>query len=311
MNIKLPLKQGSYPGGGKWGPLQGKNSSESVGGGLGAAGWPGSADLAAEPTVCRNVTHLCFDLILPNSRLAENHRFCHSGVGCRSSFPCSTKYSQFLSFLWPKFELVPFPHLQIPLIFSISAHSSRRHGSKKYGLTPSPISSWRRGHGYLFLNSTDQTHKSRLEMFHFFYPHTHAAPSICGTLKLWLWISGPELVGWLKIQLDKRKFRDRGGQQAPIADASSCSAGGGETLTQTPNLILSILCWKDIVLRQWRHSFRLVKVNCHGHTSSVLNERRNWLSAVRHPRSVPCLAEICVFVVENPTTRACTCYSVL
>ncbi len=52
---------------------------------------------------CRNVTYLCFDLILPDSRLAENYRFCHAGVGYCSSFPCSTRNSQFLSFLSPKF----------------------------------------------------------------------------------------------------------------------------------------------------------------------------------------------------------------
>jgi hypothetical protein len=47
------------------------------------------------------VTHLCFDLILPDSRLAENHRFCHAGVGYRTSFPHSARNSQFLSFLSP------------------------------------------------------------------------------------------------------------------------------------------------------------------------------------------------------------------
>ncbi len=41
---------------------------------------------------CRKVvTHLCFDLILPDSRLAENHRFCHAGVVYRSRFPSITK----------------------------------------------------------------------------------------------------------------------------------------------------------------------------------------------------------------------------
>ncbi len=57
---------------------------------------------------CCNVTHLCFDLIQPDSRLAENHRFCHTGVlpgvGYCSSFPSSTRNSQFLSFLSQKFE---------------------------------------------------------------------------------------------------------------------------------------------------------------------------------------------------------------
>jgi hypothetical protein len=63
------------------------------------------------------VTHLCFDLFLSDSRLAENHRFCHAGVGYRSSFPHSSRNSQFLSFLLPKFELVPFPHLHHALCF--------------------------------------------------------------------------------------------------------------------------------------------------------------------------------------------------
>jgi hypothetical protein len=30
---------------------------------------------------CRNVTNLCFDLLLPDSSLTENHRSCHEGVG--------------------------------------------------------------------------------------------------------------------------------------------------------------------------------------------------------------------------------------
>ena len=38
---------------------------------------------------------------------------------------------------------------------------------KRYGLTSSPVSPWRRGHGYLLLISTDQAHKSRLEMSDF------------------------------------------------------------------------------------------------------------------------------------------------
>jgi hypothetical protein len=56
-------------------------------------------------------------LILPDSRLAEKHRSCHAGVGYRSSFPHSTRNSQFLSFLSPKFELVPFPHLHHAVFF--------------------------------------------------------------------------------------------------------------------------------------------------------------------------------------------------
>jgi hypothetical protein len=75
---------------------------------------------------CRNVTHLCFDLLLSDSHLAETHRSCHTGVGYRSSFPHSTRnslnYSQFLinnflSFLSPKFELVPFPLLHHVVFF--------------------------------------------------------------------------------------------------------------------------------------------------------------------------------------------------
>ena len=38
---------------------------------------------------------------------------------------------------------------------------------RRYGLTSSPVSPWRRGHGYLLLISTDQAHKSRLEMSDF------------------------------------------------------------------------------------------------------------------------------------------------
>jgi hypothetical protein len=55
-------------------------------------------------------------LTLPDSHLAENHRFCHAGVGYRRSFSCSTRNSQLFSFLSPKFELVPFPHLH-PAVF--------------------------------------------------------------------------------------------------------------------------------------------------------------------------------------------------
>ncbi len=101
-------------------PAPGKKSPESVG----AAGRPGPAD-TADPTMglhfvhkCCNVTHLCFDLLLPDSRLAENHRFCHVGVCYRSRFPHFTRNSQFLSFLSPKFELVPFPHLHHAVFFS-------------------------------------------------------------------------------------------------------------------------------------------------------------------------------------------------
>ncbi len=71
---------------------------------------------------CRNLTLLCFGLLLSDTRLAGNHRFCHEGVGYRSSFPASTWNSQFLSFLSPKFELVPFPHLHLAVFF----HFSRR-----------------------------------------------------------------------------------------------------------------------------------------------------------------------------------------
>ena len=54
---------------------------------------------------------------MPESRLAENHRYCHAGVGYRSSFPHSTRNSRFLSFLSHKFELVPFPHLHHAVFF--------------------------------------------------------------------------------------------------------------------------------------------------------------------------------------------------
>jgi hypothetical protein len=100
-------------------PAPGKKSPESVG----TAGRPGPAD-PADPTKglhfvhkCRNVTHLCFDSILPDSGLAENHPFCHAGVGYRSSFPHSTRNSQFLSFLSSLFELVPFSHLHHAVFF--------------------------------------------------------------------------------------------------------------------------------------------------------------------------------------------------
>jgi hypothetical protein len=59
---------------------------------------------------------LCFDLILPDSCLAENRRFC---VGYCSSFHCFTRNSQSVSFLSPKFELVPFPHLHPAVFFHI------------------------------------------------------------------------------------------------------------------------------------------------------------------------------------------------
>ncbi len=42
---------------------------------------------------------------------------CHAGVRYRSSFHHSTRNSQFLSFLSPKFELVPFPHLHHAVFF--------------------------------------------------------------------------------------------------------------------------------------------------------------------------------------------------
>jgi hypothetical protein len=79
---------------------------------------------------CRNATHLCFDLLFSYSRLAENNRFCYAGVRYCSSFSYSTRYSQFLSFPQPKFNLVPFPTF-IPRYFHISAHYSRRYGSKQ------------------------------------------------------------------------------------------------------------------------------------------------------------------------------------
>ncbi len=83
--------QGPHKGGCKHGPLllapfQKKKTSESVC----AAGRPGPAD-PADPIQfvhkCSNVTNVCFDLILPDSGLAENHRFCHAGVGYRRIFP--------------------------------------------------------------------------------------------------------------------------------------------------------------------------------------------------------------------------------
>ncbi len=106
--------QGSDPIGGRWGPLQEKNIV-----------WVSRRSGPARPTrpsdpimglrfihKCRNVTDLCFDLILPDFRLAENHRFCDAGVSYRSSFPHSTRNSQ----------LVPFPHHHHAVFFNF--HSS-------------------------------------------------------------------------------------------------------------------------------------------------------------------------------------------
>ncbi len=102
MNLEFDndtVKQGYHPSGGRRGPFQNKKSSVSVG----AAGRPGPAD-PADPAMglhffyinvaskTRNVTHLCFDLILPDSRLAEIHRYCHTGVGYRSSFPVPPEF---------------------------------------------------------------------------------------------------------------------------------------------------------------------------------------------------------------------------
>jgi hypothetical protein len=72
-NFKVIAGQGSRPGGGKRtsNSLQEKQSAESVR----KAVRPGPANLA-DPTFvrkCRNVTHLCFDLLFFYSRLAENH----------------------------------------------------------------------------------------------------------------------------------------------------------------------------------------------------------------------------------------------
>jgi hypothetical protein len=78
---------------------------------------------------CRNVAHLCFDSILPDTRLAENHRFCHAGVCYRSSFPHYTRNSQFLSFLSRRSPT--FITLNFFISTANSAHPSRRYGSKK------------------------------------------------------------------------------------------------------------------------------------------------------------------------------------
>jgi hypothetical protein len=72
-----------------------KKSSESVH----VAGPRGPAD-PADPTMglhfvhkCCNVTHFCFNLLLPDSRLAENHRSCRAGVGYRCYYrSISTSY---------------------------------------------------------------------------------------------------------------------------------------------------------------------------------------------------------------------------
>jgi hypothetical protein len=84
------------------------------------AGPRGPAD-TADPTMglhfLHKVTHLCFDILLPESRLSEKHRYCHASVCYRSRFPHSTRNSQFLSFLSPKFELVPFLLLHRAVVF--------------------------------------------------------------------------------------------------------------------------------------------------------------------------------------------------
>ncbi len=140
---------------------------------LGAAGRPGPAD-PVDPTMglhfvhkCRNVTHLCFDLILPDSRLAGNHRFCHAGIGYRSSFPHSTRSSQFLSFLSPKFELVPFPNLHHAVIFHFRSSLASLWLQKGMASLHLWLATEEKVMVYLLLISTDQAHKSRLEMFDF------------------------------------------------------------------------------------------------------------------------------------------------
>jgi hypothetical protein len=61
---------------------------------------------------------------------AENHRFCDAGVGYSSSFPYSTRSSQFLSFLSLNSSYYNSPTF-IPLYVSISALPSRRYGTKQ------------------------------------------------------------------------------------------------------------------------------------------------------------------------------------
>ncbi len=64
-----------------------------------------------------------------------------------------------------------FPHLHPAVFFhlclSLASIWLQKGMAANYGLTSSPVSPWRRGHGYLLLISTDQAHKSRLEMFDF------------------------------------------------------------------------------------------------------------------------------------------------
>ncbi len=69
----------------------------------------GPAD-TADPTMglhfvhkCRNVTHLCFDIALP---VSQKNIDIATQVCYRSSFPHSTRNSQFLSFISPKFMSV-------------------------------------------------------------------------------------------------------------------------------------------------------------------------------------------------------------
>jgi hypothetical protein len=70
------------------------------------------------PTFCTQMSQR--DLFVFRSIILPESRYWHAGVCYRSSFPHSTRNSQFLSFLSPKFELVPFPHLHPAVIFSFS-----------------------------------------------------------------------------------------------------------------------------------------------------------------------------------------------
>ena len=104
---------------------------------------------------CRNETHLRFNIFLSYFQQAENHRFCDAGVGYSSSFPYSTRSSQFLSFLSLNSSYCNSPTF-IPLYVSISALPSRRYGSvmapNRYGLASFPIFHWRKGYGYPFIS---------------------------------------------------------------------------------------------------------------------------------------------------------------
>jgi hypothetical protein len=88
-------------------------------------------------------------------------------VGYHSSCPCSTGNSQFLSFLSPTFELVPFPHIRHVVFFHFRSSLSSLWLPKGMAALHLRLAALHLRYGNLLLISTDQAHKSRLEMSDF------------------------------------------------------------------------------------------------------------------------------------------------